>query len=67
MTVHVSRDSKSALVCPETQVFQCHKTITEESETSFAQQIGINVTFGPCGGVSRVSNFEELVVCVHLL
>ena len=54
------------LVCAETQIFQCLKTITEDFEISFAQH-GINSTFGPSLGVSRVSNDEDLVVRVHVL
>ena len=42
-------------------LFQCHRKITEESEIPIAQH-GINCTFGPSLGVSRVSNDDHFVV-----
>ena len=63
---NISWDTKSALVCPETQTFQCHWTITEESKVAFAQH-RINFAFGPSLSVSRVCNDEHFVVHVHVL
>ena len=53
-------------MCPKTQgFFQCHKTITEESDVSLTQR-GINLAFGPSLSVSRVSNDDPLVVEVRV-
>ena len=52
--------------CPETQVFQCRRTVAEESKRRFAQH-EIDFTFGPSLGVSRVSNDDHFVVRVHAL
>ena len=52
-------------MCPETQVFQCHKTITEECKVSLTQR-GINYAFGPSLSVSRVSFDDHLVVDVRV-
>ena len=46
---------------PETQVFPCRRTITEECEISLTQR-GINLAFGPSLSVSRVSYDDHLVV-----
>ena len=51
--VHVSWDTRSALVCPETQTFPCRRSITE-SDITFAQH-GINFALGPSLLVSLVS------------
>ena len=63
---HMSRDTKSALMRPETQTFQCHGAITEESKIPFAQP-GINFAFGTSLSVSRVCNDDHFVVHVHVL
>ena len=53
-------------MCPETQVFQCHRTIAEENEISSAQR-GINLALGPSLGVSRVGDDDHLVAHVPVL
>ena len=50
--------SGGPFVCPETQVFQCRRTITEERHIFFAQH-GIKFLLGPSLGVSRVSNDDH--------
>ena len=51
--IPISWDTRNTLVCPETQVFQCRWTTTEESLISFAQR-GTDLTFRPFR-VCRVS------------
>ena len=58
--IQVSWDTRGTLVCPGTQVFRCHRKITEEIEISFAQH-GNNFSFGPSLDVSCVSNDDRFV------
>ena len=64
--IQVSCDTMGKLVCPETQVFQCHRTATEEMSMSFAEH-GNNFSFRPSLDMSCVRNDDHFVVAARVL